>query len=177
MRGVSLLSMPTGGKSTIGKLAANRLDWKFTDLDAHIAAVRGKTHAEILREDGTEVLLRVERDETLLLPLENTVFAPGGSIVYSPEALAKMEHATTVLHLRWPFAEIERRLRALLPGRGVVGLEGRTLRELYDERTAISEAWAHRTLDCDGLDVPQTLERVLAVLQELREDLRALLAE
>ena len=53
------------GKSTVGKLLAERLGWEFVDLDERIEALAGKSIARIFSEDGEDEFRRLEH-ETLV---------------------------------------------------------------------------------------------------------------
>jgi shikimate kinase len=94
-KGITLIGMPGSGKSTIGKLLAKKSDRKFIDLDILIKVKSGKSHTDILAEQGDSALLKLEEFYTLGLDFTDTVFSPGGSIVYSrtntPRVSAGME--------------------------------------------------------------------------------------
>lgn len=49
--------------------------------------------------------------------------------------------------------------------RGVVHKEGQTLRDIYNERTALYEKYADITVDLDGKDVAGTVDAVVAQLE------------
>ena len=50
--GIYLVGFMGCGKSTVGRLLAERLGWDFVDLDAEIEAAAGKPIARIFDEDG-----------------------------------------------------------------------------------------------------------------------------
>ena len=65
MRGITLIGMPSSGKSTIGKLLAERLKWSFIDLDNLIEKEERTSVNEILEQKGEKELLRLENGYTL----------------------------------------------------------------------------------------------------------------
>jgi shikimate kinase len=79
------------GKSTVGRLVAERLGRRFVDLDTVIAAVAGKTVPEIFRADGEPAFRRLE---TIALARAlgdgGTVLATGGGAACREDNLAMM---------------------------------------------------------------------------------------
>lgn len=73
------------GKSTIGRLLADRLHWNFLDLDAHIEARTGATIPQLFAEQGEARFRRLESTALAsALSLTNTILALGGG---TPEDL------------------------------------------------------------------------------------------
>lgn len=161
MKGITLIGMPGAGKSTIGKILAERLNYKFIDLDDLIKEKTGRSHADILEKDGATRLLQLENQYTLDLDLSRTIFSPGGSIIYSPEAMERLQNETTVIYLALPFEEIRRRLGDGAMARGVVGLQEKKLDGLFAERDPIYQKEAHHSLNCLGLSEEAIIEKIL----------------
>ncbi len=67
------------GKSTVGRLLAQRLGYAFVDLDAEVEAAAGKKVAEIFRDSGEEAF-RLMEEEALrrLSSRTGIVLASGG---------------------------------------------------------------------------------------------------
>ena len=74
------------------------------------------------------------------------MIATGGSAVYSKAAMAHFKSVGTVVYLRLSFETVQKRL-GNFTHRGVVMPEGYTLRDLYDERCALYEAYADIIVD------------------------------
>jgi shikimate kinase len=73
------------GKSTIGRLLADRLRWNFLDLDAHLEARTGSTIPQLFAEQGEARFRRLESTALAsALAHTNTVLALGGG---TPEEL------------------------------------------------------------------------------------------
>ena len=51
---ISLCGMMGSGKSSIGKILANKLDYNFIDVDKMIESDAGKTIKKIFEEDGEQ---------------------------------------------------------------------------------------------------------------------------
>ena len=61
---VTLIGMPSAGKSTVGVLLAKRLGYSFIDVDLLIQEQEGKRLREIIEEQGLDGFLTVTRYET-----------------------------------------------------------------------------------------------------------------
>lgn len=145
---IILIGMPACGKSTVGVLAAKNLGYRFVDSDLVIQERDGRRLHRIIAEEGQSGFLAIEEAVNLTLGLDDapTVIATGGSAVYSPAAMAHFKSVGTVVYLRLSFETVKKRL-GNFTHRGVVMPEGYTLRDLYDERTALYEAYADVIVD------------------------------
>ena len=145
---VILIGMPACGKSTVGVLAAKALGYRFVDSDLVIQETEGRRLHRIIREEGQAGFLAIEEAVNLTLGNDDTpsVIATGGSAVYSPAAMEHFKAVGTVVYLRLSFETVQKRL-GNFTHRGVVMPEGYTLRDLYDERCALYEAYADIIVD------------------------------
>ena len=96
IRRVVLTGFMGAGKSTVGRLLAQRLGWDFLDTDVAIESRAGKTVAEIFAQQGEAVFRTLEadvvRDHTRRAKL---VLALGGGAV---ETESTREFLTTLDH-------------------------------------------------------------------------------
>jgi XRE family transcriptional regulator, aerobic/anaerobic benzoate catabolism transcriptional regulator len=83
---VALIGLRGGGKSTIGRLLAERLDVPFIELDREIERRSGASLSEIFDMFGQETFRRAEREalEDILRQHRGFVMATSGSIVTDP---------------------------------------------------------------------------------------------
>lgn len=160
MKAITFIGMPGSGKSTIGKLLADRLQWNFIDLDLLIKEKTGKAHDQILEEAGEKELLRLEEFYTLGLNFNRLIFSPGGSIIYSPAAMEKLKRETAIFYLALPLEEIKIRLGDELYDRGIVGLKEKGIEGLFKERAPAYRACAHHTLNCQGFSEEKIIESI-----------------
>ncbi|MED9822578.1 MAG: shikimate kinase [Christensenellales bacterium] len=157
MKNVVLIGMPGCGKSTVGVLLAKALGMAFVDTDVVFQAKEGRKLQQIIEEIGVDAFLAREEEAILDLRCKDTVVATGGSVVYGRRAMAHLHAGGTVIYIRLPYAEIERRLSNLAT-RGVTLRPGQTLRDLYDERIALYEREADIVLDASSLEIEQTVD-------------------
>lgn len=159
-----MLGMPGAGKTEIGSKLAEELDYRFLDLDEIIMRGEGKGHALILVEEGRERLQQLEEEYTMRLKLDNSVFAPGGSIVYSQKVMEKLHAETTIVLLRVELETLRWRLRNVINSRGIIGLENMTFDEVYEERMPMYERYSHEIIDSTKLNEIETLRKVYELL-------------
>jgi XRE family aerobic/anaerobic benzoate catabolism transcriptional regulator len=88
-RRVALIGLRGAGKSTVGRLAAERLGWSFVELNQEIESERGFTMTDIFTLYGQDGYRRFEQ-ETLRRVAERPgpmIVATGGGIVAEPATL------------------------------------------------------------------------------------------
>ena len=108
-----LVGFMGAGKSTVGRILADRLGWAFYDLDTIIEAHEQNTIANIFADAGEPKFRELERValSVLLKDLQNhAVVALGGGAFAQPEnrKILEMHGARTVL-LNAPIDELRRR--------------------------------------------------------------------
>lgn len=161
---IVLIGMPGVGKSTIGVVLAKMLGYQFVDADLVIQEKEKKRLCEIIAEVGTEGFIAVENRVNSQIEAKHAIIATGGSVVYGAEAMAHLKEIGTVLYLKLPYEELQRRLHDI-KGRGVVLREGQTLYDLYAERVPLYEKYADITVDEYRLDIEQTIEKIMELFQ------------
>lgn len=164
---ITLIGMPGAGKSSVGKRLALLLGYVFIDTDDLIIHAAGSLLQDIIDKRGDMGLIGIEEQCILGLELQdNCIIATGGSVVYSERSMAFLRSSSTIVFLDVPYETIARRL-SNIDTRGVVGLKGRGLRELYQERTGLYAAYADVTIKVSGRD------RVQDVVNRIMERIRA----
>jgi XRE family aerobic/anaerobic benzoate catabolism transcriptional regulator len=164
---IALVGLRGAGKSSVGRLLAERLAAAFVELDERVEVLAGMSLAEIFDLRGERTYRRLEREalELCLAESGRLVIATGGSIVHALETFARLRGACRTVwlrarpedHLERVLAQGDRRpvegrprameeLRAILAGRGAaygsceltVDTSGREVEQVV----AQIEAWA-----------------------------------
>lgn len=161
---IVLIGMPGVGKSTIGVILAKVLGYSFLDADLLIQEQEGKLLREIIEEKGTDGFIEVENHVNASIRADRAIIATGGSVVYGKEAMEHLKEIGRVVYLKVSYAILEKRL-ADIKGRGVVLKEGQTLETLFEERSKLYEQYADIEVSEDGLDVEQTVEKLVEALE------------
>jgi len=143
---ITLIGMPGAGKSTVGVILAKVLGYEFVDPDLIIQKQEGMLLSEIIAKKGEKEFLRIESRVNEELDLSSSVIAPGGSVIYEPEAMKHLKEIGKVVYLKLDYKVIEKRV-ANVKKRGVVLKEGQTLKDLYNERHPLYEKYADIIID------------------------------
>ena len=165
MKNIIFIGMPASGKSTIGVVVAKHLGYDFIDSDLLIQKQEKRLLKDIIADVGNEGFLAIENQVNCDIEAERAVISPGGSIVYCQEAMEHFKEIGTIIYLKVSFETINERI-SNAKNRGVVLKEGQTLKDLYDERTALFEKYADHIVLEEGLDLEETIDKVLELFEE-----------
>ena len=163
-KNITLIGMPSCGKSTIGVVLAKVLGYRFVDSDLLIQEQEDQLLHEIIRDRGYEAFAKIEEEVNASIGGEKKVIATGGSVIYGQKAMEHFSETTTIVYIRLPLEEIKHRV-GNIRRRGVLLKDGQTLDELYDERCPLYEKYAHIIVDSKGLSVEQLMDEILWKLQ------------
>ena len=167
---ITLIGMPSSGKSTIGVLLAKRLGYSFVDVDIVIQEKEGRLLKEIIADEGLDGFLEVENRINAGVNVNRSVIAPGGSVIYGKEAMEHYKQIGQIVYLKLSFEEVERRIGNVVD-RGVALRDGMTLRDLYDERVPYYEKYADITVDETGQTPGETVDALRAMIEGQRRNL------
>ncbi len=135
---IFLIGFMGSGKTTIGKLLAERLGWKFIDVDELIEKKEGMKIRDIFKYKGESYFRKLEREtlEEVVDKNENTVVATGGGLGANPEALKLMKERGLVVWLDVDFEEFKRRC-SKDGNRPLLRLGEKELRNLFEKRSSV----------------------------------------
>ena len=155
MNNVTLIGMPGSGKSTIGVILAKALGYQFLDTDLVIQKEEKRKLSQIIAEEGPEGFKRIENRVNASIHVTDTVIAPGGSVIYCPEAMEHLKSIGQVVYLKLSLESLSKRL-GNLRGRGVLLKEG--------QRVPLYEKYADIVVDEEGKDLEESLKAVLEII-------------
>ena len=96
-----LIGLPGAGKSTVGKLVAERLQTTFVDIDSILIRKEGKPITMIFAEKGEPAFREMERQEVeVALGNEPAIIVPGGGWAAQPGALEGAKLHGYVIYLK-----------------------------------------------------------------------------
>lgn len=165
---ITMIGMPSSGKSTVGVLLAKRLGFSFVDVDIVIQEKEGRLLKEIIADEGMDGFLKVEERVNAGLDVQLSVIAPGGSVIYGEEAMKHLKEISEVVYLKMSYEEMENRIGNVVD-RGVALKPGFTLRDLYNERIPYYEKYADITIDEEGKTPGQTVDELRDIIESMMD--------
>ncbi len=153
------------GKTTVGRIAADRLGWPLLDSDAQVEAATGRSVPEIFATEG-ELAFRTEEAAALerALAVAPAVVSVAGGAVLDAHNRELIGRAGTVVWLR---AKVDTLAKRVGEGTGRPLLEGgprRALAELDAVRRGFYAALADAAVDVDEKTPEQVAEAAIAAL-------------
>ena len=171
---IYLVGYMGAGKTTAGRLLAEKLGWHFVDLDEAFEEIHGYTTAEYIRTFGIEDFRKKEKyvveDIADAAPFEKVIYATGGGYPCWVDNMDCLRELGTSIYIRWKPEHLAKRLALTdLSERPV--LQGRTEKELLSFIAPQLEARepfysrAHHILDVEICDEDSD-ERIAQELYE-----------
>ncbi|MFE9423051.1 shikimate kinase [Kitasatospora sp. NPDC006697] len=163
-----LVGPPGSGKSTVGRLLAERLGVEFRDTDADIVATAGKPIADIFVDEGEPHFRELEKQAVAAALAEHPgVLALGGGAVLAESTRALLKDRK-VAYLEVALADAVRRVGLDAP-RPLLAVNPRQQwRELMERRRPLYLEVAAAVISTEDRTPEQVAEAVLVSL-ELKE--------
>ena len=152
--------MPAAGKSTVGHLLAESLGLGFLDSDDLIEKGEEKSLSQIIAQKGLDSFLDIEQNHILSIDCKKHIIATGGSVVYKKKAMQHLSDISSIIYLSVDYDTLITRLSDL-SGRGVAIAPGKSIQDLYKERTPLYDAWCDIKIDCRALTAKQVSQKAL----------------
>lgn len=163
---IVLVGFMAAGKTTVGRRLADRIGYRFVDLDAEVERQEGRSIPGIFREEGEEAFRRLEAEATRRLDDgAEAVVATGGGWMARPELRDRWDDAVRVW-LKVSPEEVLRRVGGDVGSRPMLdpSTPGRSVRRILDARRG-QYALAEVHVDTDGRTPEGVAEQIL---EELR---------
>jgi shikimate kinase len=162
---IALVGFMGAGKTTVGRMLAERLQLPFVDLDDRIGAREGRDIPAIFRESG-EAYFRTVESECLQALLEEgasgLILALGGGAFVQPNNAALLrEFGFRTVFLDARVDELRQRCAEAGASRPLYS-DANLFRQLYEARRGGYMA-ADVRVDTDGMTPQQVVEKILGV--------------
>jgi XRE family aerobic/anaerobic benzoate catabolism transcriptional regulator len=168
---IALIGLRGAGKSTLGKMLAEKLDFPFVELSREIEQFAGCTIAEIQDLYGANAYRRYERralEETIQIYPEAVLSTPGGLVSDAVNFNLLLSHCTVV----WLQADPEDHMQRVIEQGDFRPMQG--AREAMDDLKAILTSRkafyskAHFYLDTSKQPLKATFQALLDLLSDNR---------
>jgi shikimate kinase len=159
-----LVGMMGAGKSTVGRVLAERLDRQLLDSDAMIEQRTGRTVREIFAADGEAAFRAVETEvlrDALASEPPAVIAAAGGVVLADENRRILRDGRARVVWLSADPGVLVDRVRAGGHRPLLDGDPAGTLRRMYDERETLYRSVADAIVSVDGRSVGEVVEAVL----------------
>ncbi|MFN2522563.1 MAG: shikimate kinase [Mycobacteriales bacterium] len=156
-----LVGPPGAGKTTVGRLAADRLRVGFRDTDSDVEQRAGKSIPEVFIDDGEEAFRKLESEAVAKgLAEHDGVLSLGGGAVLDAGTRELLRHHHVVF-LAVGLSDGVKRV-GMSAARPVLQLNPRAqLAQLLAERLPLYREVASREVSTDGKTPEQVLDEVL----------------
>ncbi len=170
MRPVFLIGFMGAGKSTVGRLLAERLGASFVDLDDEIAASERTPVSEIFSTRGEAGFREAERRALeRLAGCRDVVIACGGGVVTDAASRAVLERSGTIVYLRVSSEVALARVGGETAGRPLLrGGDPASASALLASREHLYESAATLTVETEGRTPSEIVEELVRRSEELR---------
>jgi len=170
---IVLIGFRGTGKSTVGKLLANRLKRDFVDTDEYIERTTGKTIKDIFEEEGEEGFRKTEAETIVKLSkMDNKIIAAGGGVVLRDENvknlksngfLILLEATPEIIHDRIRQDEKTTQQRPSLTNKNSFD----EIKHLIDKRQPLYENAANYTINTSYVSCKDIVEEIITVIRSL----------
>ncbi len=158
MENIVLIGMPGCGKTTIGRLLAEKTGKRFVDADEALEARVNRKITDIIPQEGEAAFRQMESDTLSELGRQSgLVIATGGGCVTQQRNYTLLHQNGTILWLTRGLAK--------LPTDGRPLSQAGKLSEMYEKRRPLYDRFADAVVSNDG-PVEQTLAEILALLDK-----------
>lgn len=164
MAAIVLVGVPGAGKTTVGKLLADKLGQSFTDSDQVIENRAGRSVSDIFTQDGEPAFRVLEHDVIQdLVSSGDGIIALGGGALGNDETRELVKSATAVWLVTGLAQAVDRvgmnRNRPLLLG----NVRGQ-LADLMNAREPLYREVASLTVDTSSLTPEEVVSEIISLL-------------
>lgn len=164
---IILCGLPSVGKTTVGKMLAEKLAYFFIDTDDEVvrmfAAMHGKIYTcrEIAQKEGLLEFRKLEQKTILGLKYNHhCLIATGGGTVESLANIYVLQYMGNIIYLRTrPEAILERLLQSGIPPYLDANNPVGSFKKLAEKRCSLFEQTYSLVIDTDGLTPEEISEK------------------
>ena len=167
LRNIYLIGMTGVGKSTVGKILANRLRWAFVDINETMEAIYGRSLREIIESFGERSLRNME--STTLQELsqgEHQIFACNSDSVLDESKMGTMQTTGITIWLDAPANELLHRIKKMKDPIVPEGEPSQVIETMLREREAFYQQ-ADARIATDEFTPESAADQILKLVRQL----------
>lgn len=160
---IVLIGFMASGKTSVGKLLAERLGYKFLDTDSLIENKAGAPISLIFESKGEEYFRDMESGilQDILSDTKDGVISTGGGLPMGPKNRDALKKLGKIVYLKGSQETLVQRLskdttRPLLKGEDI----NKRVAQLLKERSHIYEELANQIILIDGKSISEIVEEI-----------------
>ena len=171
---IFLIGYRATGKTSVGKMVAEKLKWNFVDTDALLIEKEGQNIKTIVEKKGWDFFRKKETEIIKsTCKLKNTVVATGGGVVLHKENITNMQQCGKIVLLEASLATIKKRIendknseknRPPLNKCGNYNLE-KEIAKNFKEREPIYKKISDITFNTDKLNEKNVTSKILEYMR------------
>ncbi len=162
MKNIYLVGFMGSGKSTVGRILAEKLNLNFVDVDQLIEEEKKMKISDIFKKKGEKYFRELERKRIKdLSKKENLVISTGGGLGANRENIELMKKTGLVVWLDVSLDEIIKRCKGD-KNRPLLNQPYESLKRLYDSRKPVYKM-AHIHIKTDNKNPEEIAEEIIDV--------------
>lgn len=160
----TIIGMPFSGKTTIGKLLSDKLNYNFIDLDDYISTKYNMKFNEVVSKFGNDEFLKIEEETMLEMNGQKNIFSTGGSVIYSSKGMEHLKNISRIIFLDVDVDELKNRMNMTMEDRGIVFKPGENFESLYQSRLPLYSKYCDLRIRCKLLSPEKIVDLIIKEL-------------
>ena len=164
-KNIFLVGFMGAGKSTVGRILADKIGYRYCDADKFIETHAGTTITQIFADQGEKYFRDLESESMEFLSTkEKQVIATGGGVIQRDRNWDAMKNGGITVYLKAPIEVIWERIKDS-KDRPLLQVENplETARELLNKRTLLYEK-ADLIVDTSDLSLEEVAEEIIKAM-------------
>ena len=159
--------MMGSGKSTIGRLLAQKLNLRFFDIDFLIENKTNMKIAEIFEKKGEDEFRNLEKKITLkFLNKTNCVISLGGGAFINEIIKKKVKKKGIVIWLNWNSQTLINRIRKNKKRPIALNLDDNELKDLINSRSNLYSK-ANYKINCENMNKIEIVKKITEIYERI----------
>ena len=162
-----LIGMMGSGKSTIGRLLAQKLNLSFLDIDFLIEKKVKMKIAEIFENKGEEIFRKLEKEFTLkFLNKANCIISLGGGAFIDETIKKEAQKKGITIWLNWDSQTLINRIKNNKKRPVAINLNDNELKNLILSRSKIYSKAKYK-IDCENMNKIEIVEKIKQIYESI----------